>query len=116
MPEARQPTGFSPSDLAGVFRALQDADWDAVLVGGQAVNLWANRYERDLPAWRELRPYTSRDLDYSAFAAGIDLLEAIPTQELETAKDYAQFLCRRMPQLVERVRTRRERHRQALEG
>jgi len=55
---------FSPQDLAEVFRALQAAGWDAVLVGGQAVNIWACHFERDVPAWRQLRPYTSRDLDY----------------------------------------------------
>jgi hypothetical protein len=55
---------FAPEELASVFRALQAAGWDAVLVGGQAVNIWACHYERDLPSWRELRPYTSNDLDY----------------------------------------------------
>lgn len=56
--------GFTPEDLAGVFSALEAAGWDAVLVGGQAVNLWAHHYGTDLPAWRALQPYTSRDLDY----------------------------------------------------
>ena len=55
---------FAPHELVEVFRALQEAGWDAVLVGGQAVNIWACHFERDLPAWRQLRPYTSRDLDY----------------------------------------------------
>jgi hypothetical protein len=56
--------GFAIDELAAVFSALQDAGWDAVLVGGQAVNLWACHYEQDNPEWRTLRPYTSRDLDY----------------------------------------------------
>ena len=56
--------GFAVEELAAVFRGLQTAGWDAVLVGGQAVNVWACRYEQDLVAWRELRPFTSRDLDY----------------------------------------------------
>lgn len=56
--------GFVPDELATVFRSLQSAEWDAILVGGQAVNVWACHYERDLPAWRDLRPYASRDLDY----------------------------------------------------
>ncbi len=56
--------GFSPEDLIAVFSSLEAAGWDAVLIGGQAVNLWACHYEEDLPSWREHRPYTSRDLDY----------------------------------------------------
>lgn len=56
--------GFAPEDLIAVFSSLQAAGWDAVLIGGQAVNLWARHYEEDLPGWLELRPYTSRDLDY----------------------------------------------------
>jgi hypothetical protein len=56
--------GFAVEELASVFHRLQAAGWDAVLVGGQAVNVWAWRYQQDSPAWRELRPYTSRDLDY----------------------------------------------------
>jgi len=56
--------GFAVEELASVFRRLQTAGWDAVLVGGQAVNVWACRYEQDLAAWHELRPFTSRDLDY----------------------------------------------------
>jgi hypothetical protein len=56
--------GFAVEELASVFRSLQAAGWDAVLVGGQAVNIWACRYEQDAPAWHALRPYTSRDLDY----------------------------------------------------
>jgi hypothetical protein len=56
--------GFAVEELESVFRALQAAGWDAVLVGGQAVNVWACRYEQDVPSWRALRPYTSRDLDY----------------------------------------------------
>ncbi len=56
--------GFAPHELAAIFRALDKAGWDAVLVGGQAVNVWACHYDRNDPSWRELRPYTSRDLDF----------------------------------------------------
>lgn len=56
--------GFAPEELAAVFRSLEEAGWDAVLVGGQAVNIWACHFEQDLPEWHGLRPYTSRDLDY----------------------------------------------------
>jgi len=56
--------GFAPEELVAVFRPLEAAGWDAVLVGGQAVNIWACHYEQDLPDWHRLRPYTSCDLDY----------------------------------------------------
>lgn len=56
--------GFTVDDLASVFRTLQADGWAAVLIGGQAVNLWADRYQQDSCEWDELRPYTSRDLDY----------------------------------------------------
>jgi hypothetical protein len=56
--------GFTVDDLASVFRTLQADGWAAVLIGGQAVNLWADRYQQDACEWDELRPYTSRDLDY----------------------------------------------------
>lgn len=32
-------SGFTAEDLTEVFSMLQEAGWDAVLVGGQAVNL-----------------------------------------------------------------------------
>lgn len=62
--------GFAVEELASVFRTLQAAGWDTVLVGGQAVNVWACRYEQDGRAWHELRPYTSRDLDYESRTYG----------------------------------------------
>jgi hypothetical protein len=55
---------FAAEELVDVFRRLQQAELDVVLVGGQAVNLWACRYDRGQPEWRDLRPYTSRDLDF----------------------------------------------------
>ena len=35
----------------------------AVLVGGQAVNLWSERYQREAEPWQSLRPFTSVDVD-----------------------------------------------------
>ncbi len=35
----------------------------AVVIGGQAVNLWAERYQTDSSLWNELRPYSSFDLN-----------------------------------------------------
>lgn len=36
---------------------------ECVIIGGQAVNLWSERYARPEPPWTELRPFTSLDLD-----------------------------------------------------
>ena len=52
---------FSPHEIKPVLQAL--AQTRAVIIGGQAVNLWAERYQNESPPWPELRPYTSFDLD-----------------------------------------------------
>jgi hypothetical protein len=44
-----------------VLRAL--AQTSAVIIGRQAVNLWAEHYQKDTSPWKELRPYTSFDLE-----------------------------------------------------
>ena len=51
----------SPREIKPVLEAL--AQTGAVIIGGQAVNLWAERYQTESPPWIELRPYTSFDLD-----------------------------------------------------
>ncbi|MGO8931729.1 MAG: hypothetical protein ACLQU3_33150 [Limisphaerales bacterium] len=48
-------------EIQPVLRAL--AQTSAVIIGGQAVNLWAEHYQKDSSPWNELRPYTSFDLD-----------------------------------------------------
>jgi hypothetical protein len=50
-----------PSEIKPVLEAL--ASTKAVIIGGQAVNLWAEHYQKDSSPWKELRPYTSFDLD-----------------------------------------------------
>ena len=97
-----------------------------VLVGGQAVNVWPCRYEQDGRAWHELRPYTSRDLDYhgglaeaspdglQAFAQGIDLTQALPLEDMLAAAGFAAFFQQRWPQIFEKITRKRELHLQAL--
>jgi hypothetical protein len=51
----------SPRQIKRVLEAL--AQTEAVIIGGQAVNLWAEQYQKDSSPWKELRPYTSFDLD-----------------------------------------------------
>lgn len=56
---------FSPASLRPVLEGLRAAGFERnVIVGGQAVNLWALRYRRPGdPAWEALLPFTSEDLD-----------------------------------------------------
>lgn len=55
---------FTPDDLAVLLRRLQDHGWNAILVGGQAVNVWAAHFADESAAWSNLRPFSSEDLDY----------------------------------------------------
>jgi hypothetical protein len=43
---------------------LLDEGTGLLLIGGQAVNLWAERYQSDEPAILEYQPFTSRDADF----------------------------------------------------
>lgn len=52
---------YSPQELKLVLQAL--AQTNAVVIGGQAINVWAEHYQRESSPWMELRPYTSFDLD-----------------------------------------------------
>jgi len=52
---------FTPEQLRPLFEALSSTQ--AVVVGGQAINLWSQAYEKDEEPWKSLRPFTSRDLD-----------------------------------------------------
>jgi len=52
---------YSPRELKPVLQAL--AQTNGVIIGGQAINLWAEHYQKDSSPWKELRPYTSFDLD-----------------------------------------------------
>jgi hypothetical protein len=45
----------------------------AVLVGGQAVNLWSERYQREAEPWRNLRPFTSVDVYLLGSQLGLDV-------------------------------------------
>jgi hypothetical protein len=52
---------YSPREIKPLLEAL--AQTKAVIIGGQAVNLWAEHYHTDSALWNELQPYTSFDLD-----------------------------------------------------
>jgi len=54
-----------------------------IIVGGQAVNFWADRYAADEPALLAFRPFTSRDLDLLAGIANAYRLASATKSELE---------------------------------
>ncbi len=43
---------------------LLDENTGLLLVGGQAVNLWAEKYQSVDPSILEFQPFTSRDADF----------------------------------------------------
>jgi len=57
-------TGYAIEELVGIFRLLQQQRWSAILIGGQAVNLYANHYADQIIDIESYRPLASRDLDF----------------------------------------------------
>jgi hypothetical protein len=55
---------LTPFDLKEVFVRLQRANLEAIVVGGQAVNLWAYQYRERSPEMLALEPFASEDLDF----------------------------------------------------
>jgi hypothetical protein len=68
-------SGIPPEACASIFKALSEKQSSPIIVGGQAVNLWATVYE----AWdkannpepvplSQYRPFVSKDLDLTAIS------------------------------------------------
>jgi hypothetical protein len=55
---------LTPEDLLEVLLRLQAASSEIIVVGGQAVNLWATHYAQGDERWQRLRPFASRDIDF----------------------------------------------------
>ncbi|MDZ4878096.1 MAG: hypothetical protein CLLPBCKN_007531 [Chroococcidiopsis cubana SAG 39.79] len=55
---------LTPEDLYDIFVKLQAAELDAVVVGGQAINLWASKYRDRSPQLQQMLPFASEDLDF----------------------------------------------------
>jgi len=65
-------TPFAIEELAILFRALHETESECVLIGGQAVNLWATRYAATEPSLREIQnlfPFVSKDADFQGDSA-----------------------------------------------
>jgi len=56
---------YHPDDLHKILLALSSQDWNAVIVGGQAINMLACAYANPTKErWKILIPFTSEDLDF----------------------------------------------------
>jgi hypothetical protein len=55
---------LTPEDLGQLFSLLPLNELDLVVVGGQAVNLWAYQYQQQAPQLQEYQPFASEDLDF----------------------------------------------------
>ena len=55
---------YSAADISPVLEAIAQTAPRLILIGGQAINYWSDKYQQDTPEWRRLRPYTSEDLDF----------------------------------------------------
>ncbi len=54
-------TGFE--DYLDLLRVFDEREAEALIVGGQAVNFWAEVFEEEEPELQRYRPFTSADLD-----------------------------------------------------
>jgi hypothetical protein len=56
--------GFSLGQFSEVFKIRDSKGHPYVLIGGQAVNYWAERYLPEEPELKHLQPFTSQDIDF----------------------------------------------------
>lgn len=69
---------FSPAEIAQELSILSQNG--AVIVGGQAVNIWCETYgSKETPPWSECLPFTSADAD--GFAANKQMLDGVKALE-----------------------------------
>ena len=56
--------GFSLAQFSEVLKVRDTGGKPYILIGGQAVNFWAERYLEREPQLQSLRPFTSADIDF----------------------------------------------------
>ncbi len=76
--------GFSLHQFSEVFKVRDAAGKPYILIGGQAVNYWAERYQAVEPQLEKLKPFTSEDID---FKGGREDVKRI-AQQLNLAPNY----------------------------
>jgi hypothetical protein len=55
---------FELATIQQALDRLESSHFHGILVGGHAVNFWANNYRQPTPEWNDLLPYTSEDVDF----------------------------------------------------
>src|SRR5260370_39061831 len=64
--------GFSLHQFSAVFK-IRDADGQPyILIGGQAVNYWAEHYLSTEPQLAKWQPFTSEDIDFKGGRADVE--------------------------------------------
>lgn len=56
--------GFSLRQFSEILKIRDETGQPYILIGGQAVNYWAERYSPVEPQLEKLRPFTSQDIDF----------------------------------------------------
>lgn len=64
-------THLSPTAVRELLEQLKPAHAELVLIGGQALNLWAERYSSSTPELAAVAPFTSKDIDFYGSASQV---------------------------------------------
>ena len=76
--------GFSLQQFSEVLKVRDAAGQPYLLIGGQAVNYWAERYLTTEPQLEPLQPFTSEDIDFKGGSADVQRI----ARQLELAPGY----------------------------
>ena len=76
--------GFSLQQFSEVLKIRDAAGQPYLLIGGQAVNYWAERYLAREPQLKSLQPFTSEDIDFKGGTADVQRI----ARQLELAPGY----------------------------
>jgi len=75
------------ADYLDLLRAFDERDAEALIVGGQAVNFWAEVFEAEEPELKKYRPFTSADLDLHRPGLSTQRLLREQAEKVETERD-----------------------------
>ena len=82
--------GFSLQQFSEVLNIRDETGRPYLLIGGQAVNYWAERYLAVEPQLESLRPFTSEDIDFKCGNADVQRI----ARQLELTPGYIRPRCK----------------------